>query len=65
MYADDLVIWSTSPKYRAKERLEVFLNGAMSKLHSWCLENNMIVNKEKTTYQTFSLCHQPLQMNLS
>ena len=24
IYADDLV-WSTSPKYRAKERLEVFL----------------------------------------
>ena len=62
---DDLVIWSTNPKYRAKERLEVFLNGAMSKLHSWCLQNNTIVNTEKTTYQTFSLCHQPLQLNLS
>ena len=53
MYTDDLFIWSTSLKCRAKERLEVFLNGAMSKLLSWCLENNMIVNTEKTTPDFF------------
>ena len=61
MYADDLVLWTVGTKNKASQVLENQLNKAMAKLHSWCENKNMIVNTNKTVYQTFSLCHKPLQ----
>lgn len=63
MYADDLVLCTSSTQQKAVQILENKLNNAMIKLHSWCIDN-MFVNTEKTVYQTFSLCHKPLQLQI-
>ena len=62
MYADDLELQTGGAKKKATQVLENKLNKAMAKLQSWCENNNMTVNTNKTIYQTFSECYKPLQL---
>ena len=61
-YADDLTIWATSSDVQA---LENAMNEALRRLHSWCSENDMIVNKEKTTAQIFTMSTKDHNVELS
>ena len=61
LYADDLVLWSSTPKSKPLKHIEHTLNSALEDLHQWCLENSMKVNITKTSCQTFSLCHKDIK----
>lgn len=61
LYADDLVIWTETPKKLNNLQSKSKLNQALNILSEWCIVNNMEVNLEKTVYQTFSLTHQPIK----
>ena len=45
-------------------RLERSLSRTMSKLYSWCSENNIIVNTQKTMNETFCLGNKFLNLNI-
>ena len=64
LYADDLVIW-TSLKRKYHHQLTSQMNDALRKLSSWCKENDMQVNTEKTNYQIFSLSHKTPTVSLT
>ncbi|XP_071035169.1 uncharacterized protein [Parasteatoda tepidariorum] len=59
MFADDVVIWTEAENSQAYEdqrnNLEGVMNKALEVLQSWSKENNMIINKNKTVYQFYSL----------
>ncbi|XP_071037680.1 uncharacterized protein [Parasteatoda tepidariorum] len=59
MFADDLVIWievTNSRKYQdQKHFLESTMNETLKILQTWCIDNNMLLNKNKTMHQFFSL----------
>ena len=58
LYADDLFIWMTAAKRRAKSFIESSLNSLLYSLNSCCMENNMVVNLNRcATQTTFSLMH--------
>lgn len=40
------------------------INRALKALYEWSMENQMEVNIDKTMYQTFTLNHQPTEMDL-
>ena len=65
LYADDLVLWTSAPKYRAKEIIETKLNRTLDDLHKWCTVNAMSINTSKSAYQTFSLSHKPVELHLA
>jgi ribonuclease HI len=52
LYADDLVLWSTSSDISS---LEISLNKALEVLEKWTFENEFEVNSEKTTFELFTL----------
>lgn len=52
LYADDLVILVTGIEMNY---LQNVMNTALRKLNQWTVENEMVVNLEKTMYQIFSL----------
>ena len=64
MYGDNLVLWTAGTKNKAAQVFENMLKKAMAKLHPWCENDYMTVNTNKTVYQTFSLCHKPLQLQI-
>ena len=45
LYADDTTLYSTAID---KSSLETYLQKALDSLHTWCLENGMLFNTDKT-----------------
>ena len=45
LYADDTTLYSTALD---KSSLEADLQKALDSVHTWCLENGMLINTEKT-----------------
>ena len=64
LYADDLVFWTETSKYKTSTKTEKSLNAALKKLELWCSNNNMDVNLLKTRYQSFSLSHHSISPSL-
>ena len=45
MYADDTTLYSTASD---KISIETNLQNALNSVHTWCLENGMLINIDKT-----------------
>ena len=56
LYADDLAIWTNTPRTQ-HNKLSENMTKALSSLDEWCYENDMKVNTTKTFYQIFTLQH--------
>ena len=63
LYADDLVFWTETWKYKTSNKTEKSLNAALKKLELWCSYNNMDINLLKTRYQSF-LSHHSISPSL-
>ncbi|GFS53695.1 uncharacterized protein LOC103524116 [Trichonephila inaurata madagascariensis] len=61
LYADDLVLWSTSSDI---PKLESTLNSALMTLANWSLENDSKVNPNKTNFELFTLSIKKHNINL-
>ncbi|GFX71392.1 putative RNA-directed DNA polymerase from transposon X-element [Trichonephila clavipes] len=64
LFAGDLTVWCCAFKEEQSD-LNAALNKSLERLEVWCLENNMIMNVEKTTSQYFTLNRQPFNTNLA
>ena len=65
MFVDNVVIWASAKNNNKPQRtLEKTMNHSLEVLNSWAKENNMNINKLKTTYQFFSLWHKNADFSL-
>lgn len=58
MFGDDIIIWTAGRNNKMQQDLlEIKLNETLKLLDDWAVENNMVINTNKTVYQFFSVRH--------
>ena len=62
LYADDVVIWSTSSSV---DSLEETMNNVLTNIATWCRNNKMMLNAEKTVFELFTLSTKPHPIQLT
>jgi hypothetical protein len=62
MFVDGVIIWTSGSD---PAELESRMNLALQKLHDWVNENELKVNKSKTTYDYYTLKHTIPKFNLT